>query len=81
MPLGILLIVNLVYLLFRERNHRIRTEQLIQKAVTAAIEARGEGKTQYRGPPQELEDIRMNLDESDSRQVHEIQTHHIQRVP
>lgn len=65
-PLGILLLLNLGFLLFRERRNRI------DRTITAADEARG-GKRQYLGLPRELGHTRKSIEELDSRQVQEIQ--------
>lgn len=69
-PLGILLLLNLGFLLFRERRHRTNTQQMIQEAIAAA-EVRG-GQMPYPGLPRELGGKHVGAGELDSRQTHEI---------
>ena len=71
LPLGILLLLNLGFLLFRERRHRIDTQQTIQEAIAAA-EARG-GQMPHFGPSRELSGKEVGVEELDSGQRHEIQ--------
>lgn len=70
-PLGILLLLNLGFLLFREHRHRINRQQLIQEAMAAAGRAR-EGKRHYPSLSQEISYRLKGVGELDSRQVHEI---------
>ena len=73
MPLGILLFLNLGFLLLKERRHRISTQQLIQEAITAAVvEARESQRHYLELPPRELGDGRKSIEELDSQEVHEI---------
>lgn len=72
-PLGLLLALNLGFLFYRERRHRLNTQQLIQQSIAAADEAR-ESKSQYLGLSRESALRSKLIGELDSHQVHEI--HH-----
>lgn len=75
MPLGIILLLNLGFLVFRERRHRINTQQLIQESIAAADEARRAEK-QYIGLSRELGHRLKGVGELDSSrevlEIHEI---------
>lgn len=70
-PLGIILLLNLGFLVFRERRHRINTQQLIEEAIAAADEAH-KAEREYLGLSRELGHIVKGVGELDSREVFEI---------
>lgn len=70
-PLGVLLLLLLGFLLFRERKNRVHTQELLKKAINATEKTQGR-KEQYPGLPQELDHGWSGHPELDSNQIREM---------
>ena len=70
-PLGVLLLLLLGFLLFRERKNRVHTQELLKKAINGTEKTQGR-KEQYPGLPQELDHGWSGHPELDSNQIREM---------